>query len=406
MRNVLIGVGIILAISVITVAILQLKGRAEFEVTSLTISPEVEAGENFTITAIIKNVGESKGTFTAILFIGDVQVEAKNVTIPAGATRTVHFSLVEDIEGTYIAKVGGVSKTFTVGIPFKIMAEDCLIEEDNKIIKSFAITEMENSEIEDIGCERGLYVHYYDEENRSPPYLPHTLGIIYQFSSLDQAHNFFENVALIKENWASEENVFLRINVGDEGFYSRPMYQPPEIFFRIKNCIISFFDFRGEGTGKGWVYAVILSERFKPPVEVSWKREKFEAEDEEFLLENDVKGMYVENYFPDEMLGLERSIIIHYYDENYEGIITEVVYQFQDNVKAHESLENLQITHDYVIGPVKLGDEGYVFAFAPKWEIVPGVTFRIRNVQVMLLSLYGPDTSLALCKIIEEKCRE
>jgi len=411
LRNVLIGIGIVFVVSVITVAIVQLERGAEFEVISIAISPEAEVGENITITVIVKNIGRSGGTYTAILFIDGVQVEAKDITISAGATRTVSFSLVKDVEGTYVAKVGKISKTFTVGIPIKIMAENCLLEQDNIIVKCIAITEMENVVIENLGLERVLSVDYYDEENKSPPWAGHTWQMIYQFSNSVEAHNFFEKRASIEENWASEENIFFRINVGNEGFYRRPQYERPETFFRIKNCVISFYDFRGEGTGKCWVYAIILSERFKPSVEVSWKKEKFEAEGEEFLLEKDsviIKGMYIENYeVPEEVPGLERAIKllrITYFNEN-GSVIIEMVAQFQDNDKAHESCVSSRKTYDYAIGPVRLGDEGYVFAFAPAAEMVPGIVFRVRNINVMLLSLYGPDNTLNYCRIIEEKCK-
>jgi hypothetical protein len=169
-------------------------GKSEFEVTAITISPGTEAGENFTITAFIKNVGDKEGTYSTILFIDNEQVEAKDVTVPAESTRTVHFSLVKDVKDNYVATVGGISKLFSVGHPIKIVAENCFLEQDNIVIKNIGVTEFENKDqYWPKNCDRLVRVDYYEDASQSPPNTGETSETIYQFPSWVEAHNYFES---------------------------------------------------------------------------------------------------------------------------------------------------------------------------------------------------------------------
>lgn len=73
------------------------KAPAEFQVNSLDVMPsEVTAGKPVSITAEVKNVGGSEGTYNAILTVDGVQVETKNVAVAPGASEMVTFSLVRD----------------------------------------------------------------------------------------------------------------------------------------------------------------------------------------------------------------------------------------------------------------------------------------------------------------------
>lgn len=196
----------------------------------------------------------------------------------------------------------------------------------------------------------------------------------------------------------------MRVNVGNEGLYlPSTATRVPETFFRIKNCVISLHDFTGSGAGG--IYAIIMSEGFRPYVKPVWKKEKFEVE--EFLLEKDgviIKELYIGNFeSPDEMPGLERGIVINYMNENNKTSLIEFVLQFRDNDKAHKNLENFKKTIDYIlIGPVKLGDEGYVLAFSSHTGMIPSITFRIKNVMIVLLSPYGPGNALKYGRFMEE----
>jgi hypothetical protein len=88
---------------------------AEFEVISLDIKPtEVMAGETVGITAVVKNIGGSEGTYAVILTVDGVTAEVKEVAITPGSSKVVNFSLVEDTPGTYEIGIGEVTSSLTV----------------------------------------------------------------------------------------------------------------------------------------------------------------------------------------------------------------------------------------------------------------------------------------------------
>ena len=88
---------------------------AEFEVISLDIKPpEAMAGETVSITAEVKNIGDSEGSYTAVLTVDGATVETKEVTLAPGASETVSFSLVKDAPGTYEIGIGELSSSLTV----------------------------------------------------------------------------------------------------------------------------------------------------------------------------------------------------------------------------------------------------------------------------------------------------
>jgi len=88
---------------------------AEFEVTSLDITPsEATTGETVSITAVVENIGGSEGTYAATLTVDGATVETKQVTLSAGASETVTFSLMKDTPGTYQVGIGGLTSTLTV----------------------------------------------------------------------------------------------------------------------------------------------------------------------------------------------------------------------------------------------------------------------------------------------------
>jgi len=91
------------------------KPPAAFEVTSLVITPqEVTAGDTASVTAEVKNTGGSEGSYTATLTVDGATVETKQVTLAAGASKTVSFSLVKDKAGTYQVGIGGLTSKLTV----------------------------------------------------------------------------------------------------------------------------------------------------------------------------------------------------------------------------------------------------------------------------------------------------
>jgi hypothetical protein len=82
---------------------------AEFEVTSLRVGPVM------TISADVKNVGETEGMYIAELRIDGVVRENKSVTLGGGETTTIGFrTTVPAEEGTHTIEVGEASITVEI----------------------------------------------------------------------------------------------------------------------------------------------------------------------------------------------------------------------------------------------------------------------------------------------------
>jgi len=90
----------------------------EFQTSNLQVSPSpVTPGETVTITVDVENSGDASGSYTVILTVNGVEVDEETVTVAAGGTETISFSLSEDVEDTYEVEVDGLTSSFTVAPP-------------------------------------------------------------------------------------------------------------------------------------------------------------------------------------------------------------------------------------------------------------------------------------------------
>jgi len=88
---------------------------AAFSVSRLSFQPaEVEAGTAVTIAVLVSNTGGTEGSYTVVLKVNGVKEAEKTVTIAAGDSQEVSFSLTRDEPGTYSVSVDGLSGGFTV----------------------------------------------------------------------------------------------------------------------------------------------------------------------------------------------------------------------------------------------------------------------------------------------------
>jgi len=88
---------------------------AEFEVSSLAITPtEVVTGEAVTVKADVTNVGEVEGTYTVTLIVDGKVAGTKEITVGAGATKTVSLTYSPDVIGTYSLGLDGLTTTVEV----------------------------------------------------------------------------------------------------------------------------------------------------------------------------------------------------------------------------------------------------------------------------------------------------
>ena len=100
-----------------TIAILSMPPAA-FTSSSLVISPaEVAPGEKVNISISVANTGGREGRYTVVLKINDVVGAEKRVTIAAGGSQEVSFSVAKEEAGSYTVAVDGLSGSFSVAAP-------------------------------------------------------------------------------------------------------------------------------------------------------------------------------------------------------------------------------------------------------------------------------------------------
>lgn len=86
-----------------------------FVVSGFAVNPaKVNTGDSVSITAIVTNTSAGKGIYNAVLKVNNAVVISKELTIPAGLTQTLNFTVPTNNPGTYEAAFGGLTETFTV----------------------------------------------------------------------------------------------------------------------------------------------------------------------------------------------------------------------------------------------------------------------------------------------------
>ena len=89
-----------------------------FSVSALQVSPEkIDAGEEVTITVDVANPGDVAGSLEVALKVNGVVEETKEVTVSAGETRMVTFTVTRDEAGVYNVEVDGQTGAFEVTVP-------------------------------------------------------------------------------------------------------------------------------------------------------------------------------------------------------------------------------------------------------------------------------------------------
>lgn len=88
---------------------------ATFVVSALEITPaEVDIGERVTISVVVVNADDARGTHEVTLKIDEAVVATEEVTLAGGSSQTVTFTIAEDAAGTYTVSVDGLAGTFEV----------------------------------------------------------------------------------------------------------------------------------------------------------------------------------------------------------------------------------------------------------------------------------------------------
>ena len=116
MKKLIISCTVILVVLLSMVSVVGCGSTpAAFSVSNLSTEPqEVHPNEAVTISVSVANTGSTDGSYTATLKINDVQEADETVTIAAGDTETVSFSVTRDEVGSYNVVVDGLTESFTV----------------------------------------------------------------------------------------------------------------------------------------------------------------------------------------------------------------------------------------------------------------------------------------------------
>ena len=91
---------------------------AAFSVSNLSIEPaQAEANETVTISVTVANTGGTQGSHNVVLNINGAQEEAKSVTIAAGSSQSVTFSVSREETGSNTVAVNGLTGSFVIVKP-------------------------------------------------------------------------------------------------------------------------------------------------------------------------------------------------------------------------------------------------------------------------------------------------
>ena len=117
-KKLLIGLASLVVLGIIIGIIVLTTAPAEFEVSSLNVSPEeVEPGDTVTVTVEVQNVGEEKGTHKLELKIDGIVEQSESVTLDGGESTSISFFVKKDIEGSYSVELAGLTGIFQVVEP-------------------------------------------------------------------------------------------------------------------------------------------------------------------------------------------------------------------------------------------------------------------------------------------------
>ena len=89
--------------------------RAEFVFSELIVSPaEVEPGDTVTVTVDVQNVGGEQGTHLLELAVDGLVEQSEGVTLDAGETTSMSFSIQRETVSSYSVELGGLQGVFLV----------------------------------------------------------------------------------------------------------------------------------------------------------------------------------------------------------------------------------------------------------------------------------------------------
>jgi len=88
---------------------------AKFSLSKLTVTPtEVESNEPVTVTVSVANTGGTEGSYRLVLKINNVKEAEQSVTVDAGKSKVITFTVSKQVAGSYSVEINGLTGSFTV----------------------------------------------------------------------------------------------------------------------------------------------------------------------------------------------------------------------------------------------------------------------------------------------------
>jgi len=133
---------------------------SEFEISELSVSPmEVQVNEYVSISVTVENVGIEAGDYIIRVKINGLTEVTETVSVAAGASTIVTFSVAKDEGGIYAVEADGQTDTFTVIAPEPPVPAEFVLS--NLVLSSGEVSPGESVsvsvEVENIGEESGSY---------------------------------------------------------------------------------------------------------------------------------------------------------------------------------------------------------------------------------------------------------
>lgn len=128
---------------------------AEFEMSSLDVSPEVcLPGDTVVVSAILVNTGNAKGDYAAELLVNGAMEQTQTFTLEPRSSQSLSFTLMEGEPGRYSVQLAELTASFTVLKPAEFRVVDLDIAPNPvKVGEPATITVT----IENVGEAEGTY---------------------------------------------------------------------------------------------------------------------------------------------------------------------------------------------------------------------------------------------------------
>jgi hypothetical protein len=88
---------------------------AKFEASNLTVSPsQAQLNQEVTISLNVTNTGGTSGSYSLELKVNGISKSTKQVTVTAGTSQTVNFTITGDAVGKHQVEVAGLAGEFEI----------------------------------------------------------------------------------------------------------------------------------------------------------------------------------------------------------------------------------------------------------------------------------------------------